>query len=346
MGLGCFFSAAHSCSHLPSFHCSREKAFCSTGRPLQSLSSRRCADFLVHCCSCKTHRFSPDLPVTVTPSFMQAFKGLKSIIVSTIFNAADDKGRNPLWPGILYEGVLWQPLSALAARQLPSSIHDCLGSSRVACCQPSPCSCMDTLFVNGAQNLQLQTLQGAIWSGQWSHCQRGRQQRLCWQAPSWTWLTWPVKPLRTCASSSLPTALRQGPHLCTYSHQGLTVVTLRHLHSRNQPPQLPCTMPECWRVLAEMCTASLYVLGIDTEGGAQVTCLADGTLEVVCDAVVVGSGAGGGVTAALLAQAGAKVGLLSCGSKCTAWEATVSGPDIATPRLETVRQTLHEDCCA
>ncbi len=44
--------------------------------------------------------------------------------------------------------------------------------------------------------------------------------------------------------------------------------------------------------------------------GVQVTCLADGTLEVECDAVIVGSGAGGGVTAALLSEAGAKVGML------------------------------------
>jgi hypothetical protein len=36
---------------------------------------------------------------------MQAFKGFKSILCSTLFNAADEKGRNPLWPGILYDGA-------------------------------------------------------------------------------------------------------------------------------------------------------------------------------------------------------------------------------------------------
>lgn len=39
------------------------------------------------------------------PSCMsQAFKGIKSLIVSTIFNALTPKSDNPLWPGIGYEG--------------------------------------------------------------------------------------------------------------------------------------------------------------------------------------------------------------------------------------------------
>jgi hypothetical protein len=38
----------------------------------------------------------------------------------------------------------------------------------------------------------------------------------------------------------------------------------------------------------------------------------DGTVEVHCDAVIVGSGAGGGVTAAVLAQAGAQVLYIPC----------------------------------
>ena len=34
----------------------------------------------------------------------QAFKGLRSLILSTAFNATMAKGGNPLWPGIGYEG--------------------------------------------------------------------------------------------------------------------------------------------------------------------------------------------------------------------------------------------------
>ena len=34
----------------------------------------------------------------------QAFKGLRSLILSTAFNATTAKGGNPLWPGIGYEG--------------------------------------------------------------------------------------------------------------------------------------------------------------------------------------------------------------------------------------------------
>ena len=39
----------------------------------------------------------------------QAFKGIRSLITSTLFNATDSKGRNPLWPAIMYEGALVVP---------------------------------------------------------------------------------------------------------------------------------------------------------------------------------------------------------------------------------------------
>lgn len=39
----------------------------------------------------------------------QAFKGIRSLITSTLFNATDSKGRNPLWPAIMYEGALLMP---------------------------------------------------------------------------------------------------------------------------------------------------------------------------------------------------------------------------------------------
>ncbi len=38
------------------------------------------------------------------PAHAQAFKGIKSLITSTVFNALGPKGINPLWPGIGYAG--------------------------------------------------------------------------------------------------------------------------------------------------------------------------------------------------------------------------------------------------
>ena len=36
---------------------------------------------------------------------MQAFKGIKSLICSTIFSTSDGKGGNPMWPAIGYAGA-------------------------------------------------------------------------------------------------------------------------------------------------------------------------------------------------------------------------------------------------
>ncbi|CAL8471472.1 g11014 [Coccomyxa elongata] len=130
------------------------------------------------------------------PLLKKAFKGLKSIIASTIFNASDEKGRNPLWPAILYAG--------------------------------------------------------------------GDPER-------------PLVPLpvRRSAEAALADAILDLADVACKSADDLRQLIAAH--------------------------------------GSEVTCSADGTLEVVCDAVVVGSGAGGGVTAALLAQAGAKVIVLEKG---------------------------------
>ena len=37
-------------------------------------------------------------------SFEQAFKGMKGVLMSTVFSYHDGKGRNPLWRGIQYKG--------------------------------------------------------------------------------------------------------------------------------------------------------------------------------------------------------------------------------------------------
>ncbi len=36
---------------------------------------------------------------------MQAFKGIKSLLMSTVFTYTDSKGENPFWPGIQYAGA-------------------------------------------------------------------------------------------------------------------------------------------------------------------------------------------------------------------------------------------------
>lgn len=35
----------------------------------------------------------------------QGFKGMKSLVLSTLFNCLDMRGSNPLWPAVGYSGV-------------------------------------------------------------------------------------------------------------------------------------------------------------------------------------------------------------------------------------------------
>ncbi len=54
---------------------------------------------------------------------MQAFKGIKSLIVSALFNTANYKGQNPLWEGINYDGPdPERPISPLPERVKAESL--------------------------------------------------------------------------------------------------------------------------------------------------------------------------------------------------------------------------------
>ena len=46
----------------------------------------------------------------MTLGAVQAFKGMKGVLMSTVFSYHDAKGSNPLWPGILYKGVHIRPV--------------------------------------------------------------------------------------------------------------------------------------------------------------------------------------------------------------------------------------------
>lgn len=60
---------------------------------------------------------------TTSLSLLQAFKGIKSLIVSSLFNAANTKGQNPLWPGIKYDGPdPDRPLSPTEQRQRAEAV--------------------------------------------------------------------------------------------------------------------------------------------------------------------------------------------------------------------------------
>ena len=54
---------------------------------------------------------------------MQAFKGIKSLIVSALFNTANNKGQNPLWEGINYDGPdPERPMSPLPEREKAEAV--------------------------------------------------------------------------------------------------------------------------------------------------------------------------------------------------------------------------------
>lgn len=72
----------------------------------------------------------------------QGFKGLKSIVLSTLFNCLDMHGSNPLWPTIGYQGAPPRrprntcARSHLSATWLPG--HACINIFRVGCTLPYP----------------------------------------------------------------------------------------------------------------------------------------------------------------------------------------------------------------
>ena len=243
----------------------------------------------------------------------QAFKGLRSLILSTVFNATTAEGGNPLWPGIGYEG----PDAQRSQKPIQARLQaEAVLQQAVLHVGDAPCkdpqaflkfirSGVDKAFCSKASNSALYAGPGPVHRLHMMACS-------CWPCCLFT---------RHSAKARLGFIRGRCTRFCIACPQ------LRHLPPRQGKPasapswdqMLTCQAHIHGRSACHSADGESHIQAVGIMLNCHV-CLQSIYLEgdrrdhprdaimMTADAVICGSGAGGGVLAALLAEAGAKAG--------------------------------------